>query len=85
MYCSMEYHLHFLFRLVKWRKSNKAFIKLAVSPAADLKIDDEVICGFTMQHIYTNVIPATVENKQPQKYDHKVRVFLRLGTIVGSE
>lgn len=72
-------------KLIKWRKSNKAFVKLAVTPRADLKLGDEVVCGFTMQHIYTNVLPPAVENKQPQKYDHKVRVFLTLGKVVGSE
>lgn len=71
--------------LVKWRKSNKAFIKLQVTPHSDLQLNDEVVCGFTMQHVYTNIIASTIENKQPQKYDHKVRVFLRLGNIVGSE
>lgn len=70
---------------MKWRKSNKAFIKLQVTPAQAVMVNDEVVCGFTMQHVYTNVIAASVENKQPQKYDHRVRIFLRLGKAVGSE
>ncbi|KAJ8939603.1 hypothetical protein NQ318_010610 [Aromia moschata] len=72
-------------KLVKWRKSNKAFIKLNVTPVVDLTLNSEVVCGFIMQHIYTNTIASKVENKEPQKYAHKVKVFLHLGQLVGSE
>ncbi|XP_018565105.1 dynactin subunit 4 [Anoplophora glabripennis] len=72
-------------KLVKWRKSNKAFVKLNVTPISDLSLNSEVVCGFIMQHIYTNTIASKVENKEPQKYDHKVKVFLHLGQLVGSE
>lgn len=71
-------------RLVIWRKSNKAVVKLQVTPKEDLKIGDEVVTGFTMQHIYVNTI-TTVDNKEPQKCEHKVKVFLTLGNLVGSE
>ncbi|XP_050293289.1 dynactin subunit 4 isoform X2 [Anthonomus grandis grandis] len=74
-------------KLVKWRKSNKAFIRLQVTPKADLSIDENVTCGFTFEHLYTHVIASTADNKQPQirKYDHRIRVFLRLGKTVGSK
>lgn len=72
-------------KLVKWRKSNKAFIKLNVTPNADLPLNTEVVCGFTMEHIYTNAITGQQEKKEPQKYNHKLRVFLTLGQLVGSE
>lgn len=74
----------FFSRLVVRRKSNKAFIRLAVKPK-DLEIGTEVITGFIMQHVYTNTIATTVENKEPQKYDHKIKVFITLGVLVGSE
>ncbi|XP_028131036.1 dynactin subunit 4 [Diabrotica virgifera virgifera] len=72
-------------KLVKWRKSNKAFIKLRITPNGDLPINTEVVCGFVMQHIYTNAITGQLEKKEPQKYDHRVKVFLTLGKLVGSE
>lgn len=68
-----------------WRKSNKAFVKLAVTPNEGLELGTEIVAGFTMQHIYTNTIATTVENKEPDKHDHDVRVFLSLGNLVGSE
>lgn len=67
-----------------WRKSNKAFIKLAVTPNENLELNTEVVVGFTIQHIYTNTIATTVENKEPEKRDHNLRVFLTLGNLVGS-
>ncbi|XP_066140454.1 dynactin subunit 4 [Euwallacea fornicatus] len=68
--------------LVVWRKSNKALVKLQVTPGVDLKENDEVMCGFTMEHIFTNIIAATFENKQqPPKMNHRVRVFFNLGKV----
>ncbi|CAH1960029.1 unnamed protein product [Acanthoscelides obtectus] len=72
-------------KLVKWRKSNKAFIRLYVTPNEDLPLNSEVTCGFVMQHIYTNTITSKVENKEPQQYNHKVKVFLTLGNSVGCD
>ncbi|KAK4883326.1 hypothetical protein RN001_006645 [Aquatica leii] len=69
-------------KIVVWRKSNKAVIKLQVTPNSDLNIGDEVTTAFTIQHIYINTI-TTVENKEPQKCEHKVKVFLTLGNLVG--
>lgn len=70
--------------MVVWRKSNKAFVKLSITPK-NLDIGTEVTIGFTMQHIYTNTIATTVENKEPDRKDHNVKVYLTLGNIVGSE
>ncbi|CAG9823358.1 unnamed protein product [Phaedon cochleariae] len=72
-------------KLVKWRKSNKAYVKLNVTPKEDLGLNSDVVCGFTMQHVYTNTITGQMDKKEPQKYDHKVKVFLHLGKLVGSE
>ncbi|KAH1026382.1 hypothetical protein HUJ05_000056 [Dendroctonus ponderosae] len=66
---------------VVWRKSNKAFIKLLVVPNANLQANQDVVCGFSMEHIYTNILVATMENKQPQKSHHRVRIFFNLGKI----
>ncbi|XP_019868198.2 dynactin subunit 4 [Aethina tumida] len=68
-------------KLVKRRKANKAFIKLTVTPDENLPLNEEVVCGFTMRHLYTN----TMLTHQPQKYERNVQVFLTLGNIVGSE
>ncbi|CAH0553048.1 unnamed protein product [Brassicogethes aeneus] len=68
-------------KLVKWRKSNKAFIRLSVTPQEGLELKTEIVCGFAMKHLYTN----TIFTQQPQKYEHKVKVFLTLGNLVGSE
>lgn len=66
-----------------WRKSNKVALKFKVTPSADLNIGEKVVIGFTMQHIYVNTI-STVENKEPQKCEHQVQIFLSLGKCVGS-
>lgn len=73
------------FRLVVRRKSNKAFIKLSVKPKEDLSLGAEIVTGFVIQHVYTNTITTTVENKEPQKYDHKIKAFISLGVLVGSD
>ncbi|KAL1502083.1 hypothetical protein ABEB36_007281 [Hypothenemus hampei] len=67
--------------LVIWRKSNKVCIKLLVNIHEGETIGEEVFCGFTMDHVYTNIIAANFENKQPQKLNHKVRIFLNLGKM----
>lgn len=65
-------------KLVVYRKSNKAVVKLIVTPNAGLPLGKEIVAGFTMQHMYTNTITS-------QKYDHRLNVFLDLGPLVGSE
>lgn len=82
--CTFQ-ELFFDCRLVVRRKSNKAFVRLIVKPREDVKIGSKVITAFTMHHVYTNTISSTVENKEPQKCNHRVKVFLSLGTLVGSE
>lgn len=59
-------------------------LKLKVTPSSDLHNGDEVIVGFTLKHIYVNTI-TTAENKEPQKCEHNIKVFLTLGKIVGSD
>lgn len=58
---------------------------MTVKPREHLSLGAEVITGFVMQHVYTSTIATTVENKKPQKYDHKIKVFINLGVLVGSE
>ncbi|XP_034935841.1 dynactin subunit 4 [Chelonus insularis] len=67
-------------KLVVWRKSNKAVLKLNVVPFEG-KENEPVIVGFVMQYGYVNTI-ATLENKTPQKVDLKVKIFLTLGKLV---
>lgn len=70
-------------RLVVRRKSNKAFIRMVVKPKEDLEIGTQIVTGFTMQHVYTNTM--LIMNNEPQKCDHKIKVFLNLGQLVGSQ
>ncbi|KAG5339367.1 DCTN4 protein, partial [Acromyrmex heyeri] len=71
------------FRLVVWRKGNKAVIRLHVIPH-DINKDNEdsIIVGFVMQHGYVNTI-AALEHKSPQKVDVKVKLYLTVGQLVG--
>ncbi|XP_022912675.2 dynactin subunit 4 [Onthophagus taurus] len=71
-------------KLVIRRKSNKAVIKLIITPSDELKLGEEVIIGFVMQHVYTNTIPIE-KVKEPQKCEHKISVYLSLGNLVGSQ
>lgn len=48
-----KYHLFFLRFIIK-RKSNKVFIKLNIVPDSDLKSDEEVVAGFTLQFTYVS-------------------------------
>lgn len=70
-------------KLVVWRKSNKAFVKLMVTPS-EVPLNTSILAGFTMSHLYTNTITSTIENKEPQKINHEVKIFLDLGKTVGS-
>lgn len=70
-------------KLVVWRKSNKVAIKLKVTPMSELQNGEKVNVGFTLRHIYVNTI-TTAENKEPQKCEHDIKVFISLGNIVGS-
>lgn len=73
------------FRLVKWRKSNKAFITLKVVPQNSLQLNSSVVGGFTMQHVYTNTIASKMENRESHKFNHKIKIFLQLGQIIGGD
>lgn len=75
----------FFWRLVIWRKGNKAVIKLHVIPHENIRESDSqpVIIGFVMQYGYVNTI-TTLEHKAPQKLDLKVKLYLTIGNIVGN-
>ncbi|XP_046487628.1 dynactin subunit 4 [Neodiprion pinetum] len=72
-------------KLVVWRKGNKAVIRLHVKPNEDEQIEEgkEITVGFVMQYGYVNTI-ATLEHKEPQKLDLKIKLFLSIGKLVGS-
>lgn len=66
-----------------WRKLNKVTVKLQIIPNEDLEIGSEVVCGFTMQHTYMNAF--TTENKEPRTVNHKAKIYLKAGVLVGSD
>lgn len=71
-----------LFRLVVWRKGNKAVIRLHVTPRETENGNEEesVVVGFVMQHGYVNTI-AALEHKSPQKVDVRVKLYLTIGQL----
>lgn len=80
-YIIFIYNVH-CYRVVVWRKANKAAVKMVVVPQ-DLAIETgEVLVGFVMKYTYLNTM-ATLEQKEPQKVDLKVKVFINVGKIVG--
>ena len=66
-----------------WRKANKAAVKMVVIPQDSAVEAGEVLTGFVMQYAYVNTM-ATLEQKEPQKVDLKVKVFINVGKTVGS-
>ncbi|PSN52092.1 hypothetical protein C0J52_03897 [Blattella germanica] len=70
-------------KIVVWRKANKAAVKMAVIPQKSASDNGEVLIGFVMQYSYINTM-ATLEQKEPQKVDLKVKVFLNIGKVVGN-
>ncbi|XP_048512892.1 dynactin subunit 4 isoform X2 [Athalia rosae] len=72
-------------KLVVWRKGNKAVIRLHVKPneAQQLEEGQDITVGFVMQYEYVNTI-ATLEHKEPQKLDLKIKLFLSIGKLLGS-
>ena len=57
-------------------------IKLNVIPEADLKLDDEVITGFTMQFTYNNSSHTSTPEKDSQVHNAlNVRVYVNAGKI----
>jgi dynactin-4 len=68
---------------VIWRKANKAAVKMVVIPQDSAMEAGEVLIGFVMKYAYVNTM-ATLEQKEPQKVDLKVKVFISVGKTVGS-
>lgn len=66
-----------------WRKANKAAVKVVVVPLDSATEAAEVLVGFVMKYTYVNTM-ATLEQKEPQKVDLKVKVFINVGKTVGS-
>ena len=66
-----------------WRKANKAAVKMVVIPLDSAMETGEVLIGFVMKYTYVNTM-ATLEQKEPQKVDLKVKVFINVGKMVGS-
>lgn len=77
--------MYFLFfRLIVWRKSNKAYVRFTVTPNEDIAIGTPIIVGLTISHIHTNITDPPNENKKLQKTEHKCKIVLNIGTSVGS-
>lgn len=77
-------------KFIVWRRANKAIIQLNVSLALDqLKTNDEVLVGFTMQYTYVNTVvggssggnSSFVFGTDPQEHALSSRVYVRLGRI----
>jgi dynactin-4 len=66
-----------------WRKANKAAVKMAVVPLDSSAEAGEVLVGFVMKYTYVNTM-ATLEQKEPQKADLKVKIFITVGKIAES-
>jgi hypothetical protein len=55
---------------------------LSITPN-DLKVNDEVIVGFTMHYTYSTVPSTTAERKDSQqRHALNARVYLNVGNIV---
>lgn len=74
-------------KFIVWRRSNKAIIQLNVKLTPDeMKIDEEVIVGFTMQYTYVNTVVggtagSNVFGNDPQEHALSSRVYIRLGRV----
>jgi dynactin 4 len=67
-----------------FRKANKVAIKLNVTADADLKPNDEVVTGFTMQFTYSNNSAHTStpeKDSQVARHALSVRVYVNAGKI----
>lgn len=71
-------------QIVVWRKGNKAAIKLTVTPYKDSKPGTPVLFGFTLCYGYVNTI-AALEQKEPQRVDLEVKVYITPGVIEEKE
>lgn len=77
------YHFQDDPKVVVWRKANKAAVKMVVVPQTSAAEAGEVHIGFVMKYTYVNTM-ATLEQKEPQKIDLKIKIFLNAGKTVGS-
>lgn len=69
-------------KVVVWRKANKAAVKMVVVPLDSATEAGQVLIGFVMKYTYVNTM-ATLDQKEPQKVDLKVKVFINAGKTVG--
>jgi dynactin-4 len=77
------YHFQDDSKVVVWRKANKAAVKMVVIPQDTAVEAGGVLIGFVMKYAYVNTM-ATLEQKEPQKVDLKVKVFINVGKTPGS-
>ncbi|KAJ9580168.1 hypothetical protein L9F63_004185, partial [Diploptera punctata] len=77
------YHFQDDPKVVIWRKANKAAVKMTVVPQQLATENGEVLIGFVMQYTYINTM-ATLEQKEPQKLDLRVKIYLNIGKVVGN-
>lgn len=72
-------------KFVIWRKANKIAVQLSITPN-DMKVNDEVIIGFTMHFTYSTVPSTTAERKDSQqRHALNARVYINAGKVVDSK
>jgi hypothetical protein len=82
----MHFSLLVHFRFIIWRKANKIAIQLAITPDSELKIDDDVKIGFSMNFTYSTVPSSTPEKKDAQqRHALSSRVFITVGKIAAAD
>lgn len=71
-------------KVVVWRKGNKAAVRLTITPNASLPLGSPVVAGFVLGYGYVNTM-ASLEQKEPQRVELQVKVYLTPGNTVGNE
>ncbi|KAG5673323.1 hypothetical protein PVAND_003383 [Polypedilum vanderplanki] len=69
-------------KFILWRKANKIAIQLSITPNGELKVNDDVKIGFSMNFTYSSVPSSTPEKKETQRYALCARIYINAGKIV---
>ena len=67
-----------------WRKGNKVAVKMKITPKNGIKNGEDAVFGFSMEYGYVNTMP-TLEQKQPQRAEIPVNLFISPGPLVSGE
>lgn len=70
-------------KIVVWRKGNKVALKMKITPRKESKAGQDCVFGFSMEYGYVNTMP-TLEQKQPQRAEIQVNLYITPGPIIGS-